>query len=485
MTKYLDLSIKEINELLKSKKIKPIDLVNECFDRIEANKSLNAYITLNKEEAIKTAIELENKEVDNILFGIPIAIKDNILTKDLRTTCASRMLENFNPIYDATVIKKIKEKNMIIIGKTNMDEFAMGSTSRTSYFKAPLNPWNQDMITGGSSGGSAAAISARTVLLSLGSDTGGSIRQPSAYTGIVGMKPTYGRVSRYGVIAFASSLDQLGPMTRNVYENALLLNAIVGKDELDLTSADKESEDFTRYIGKDIKGLKIAVPNYFMSDIVSEEIILKIKEVIKLLEQSGAKVDYIDVPYLNNAVTLYQIIAMGEASSNLARFDGTRFGYSYPNPKNLDELYTKTREEGFGAEVKRRIMVGSYLLSGDNAKEYYDKALEIRDDMKKSFDKVFESYDLIIGPTTTTTAYKQTEALDDPLKSFMDDVLVIPVNMAGLPGLNVPVGFSKDKLPIGMHIIGNSFEEAKMYMLASYIENKLNLNLNPEGENHE
>ncbi len=484
--KYLDLGIDEINKLLKEKKIKPIDLVEEAFERIESHKELNAYITLNKEEAIKRAKELEDKEVDNILFGLPIAVKDNIVTKGLRTTCASHILDNFIPIYDATVVEKINAKNMIIIGKTNMDEFAMGSSSRTSYFGAPKNPWNPEKISGGSSGGSATTIAARDLLFALGSDTGGSIRQPASYTGIVGMKPTYGRISRFGLVAFASSLDQIGPMTRNVYENALLLNALVGKDSKDLTSANKEEEDFTRLIGKDIKGLKIAVPNYFMSDIVADEIIDKIKEVIKLLENAGAQVDYLDVKYLENAVTLYQIIAMGEASSNLARFDGIRYGHSKENPKDIDDVYYGTRAEGFGEEVKRRIMVGSYLLSGENAKEYYTKALSIREDMRTEFKKVFENYDLIIGPTTTTTAYNLTDPMDDPRKTFMDDVLVIPVNMAGLPGLNVPAGFDKNNMPIGMHIIGNSFEEAKIYQLASFIEKELNLQLNPYGgENNE
>ncbi len=480
--KYLNKSIVEINQLLKDKKIKPIDLVEEAFANIEKNKDLNAYITLNKEEALKEARELENVEVDNILFGLPIAVKDNIVTKGLLTTCASHMLDNFVPIYDATIVEKIKSKHMIIIGKTNMDEFAMGSTSRTSYFGAPKNPWDKTKIPGGSSGGSASTISARDVFLALGSDTGGSIRQPASYTGIVGMKPTYGRVSRYGLVAFASSLDQIGPMTRNVYENALLLNAIVGRDDKDLTSATREEEeDFTRFIGQDIKGMKIAVPNYFMSAIVSEPIRKQIEETIELLRASGATVDYVDVKYLENAVTLYQIIAMGEASSNLARFDGIRYGHSKENPENIEDLYLSTRQEGFGTEVKRRIMVGSYLLSGENAKIYYNKALSIRDDMKKEFERVFENYDLIIGPTTTTTAYDLTESLDDPRKSFLDDVLVIPVNMAGLPALNVPVGFSKEHMPIGMHIIGNAFEEAKIYQLASYIENKLNLDLNPMG----
>ncbi len=484
--KYLDKSVQEIHELLKEKKIRPIDLVEECFERIENNKELNAYITLNKEEAIKTAKELENKEVDNLLFGLPIAVKDNIVTKGLRTTCGSHILDNFIPIYDATVVEKIKKNNMIIIGKTNMDEFAMGSSSRTSYFGAPKNPWNKEKISGGSSGGSATTIAERDLLFALGSDTGGSIRQPASYTGIVGMKPTYGRISRYGLIAFASSLDQIGPMTRNVYENAALLNILVGKDERDLTSVNKEDEDFTRLIGEDIKGMKIAVPNFFMSDIVNESIREKIKETIKVLEESGAEVDYVDIKYIENAVTLYQIIAMGEASSNLARFDGIRYGHSTENPENIEDLYLSTRAEGFGEEVKRRIMVGSYLLSGENAKTYYNKALSIRDDIRTEFKNCFKKYDLIIGPTTTTTAYNLTDPMDDPSKSFMDDVLVIPVNMAGLPGLSLPIGFDKENMPIGMQIIGDSFEEAKIYKLASYLENKLNLNLNPNrGEDNE
>ena len=479
--RYLDLDIREINKLLKEKKITPTTLVLEAYESIEKNNDLNAYITLNKEEALKQAKELEDKEVDNLLFGLPIAVKDNIVTNGLRTTCASHMLDNFIPIYDSFVVEKIKEKNMIIIGKTNMDEFAMGSSSRTSYFGAPKNPWDNTKISGGSSGGSATTIAVRDVLFALGSDTGGSIRQPASYTGIVGMKPTYGRVSRFGLIAFASSLDQIGPMTRNVYENALLLNAIVGKDARDLTSVKKAEEDFTRLIGKDIKGMKIAIPNYFMSDIVNEEIIAKVKSVAKLLEDKGAVVDYVDVKYLENAVTLYQIIAMGEASSNLARFDGIRYGHSKENPKDIEDLYYGTRAEGFGEEVKRRIMVGSYLLSGENAKVYYDKALSIRDDMRKELKNVFKDYDYIIGPTTTTTAYNLDDPMDDPRKTFLDDVLVIPVNMAGLPGLNIPIGFDKTNMPIGLHIIGNAFEEAKMYQLGSFIEKELNLELNPNG----
>lgn len=479
--RYLDKNIEEIHALLVDKKITPVDLVNEAFARIEEDKELNAYITLNKEEALETAKNLGEVEKDNLLFGLPIALKDNMITNGLRTTCASHILENFIPVYDATVVEKIKAQKMIIIGKTNMDEFAMGSSSRTSYFKAPKNPWNKEKISGGSSGGSATAVASRNVLFALGSDTGGSIRQPASYTGIVGMKPTYGRVSRYGLVAFASSLDQIGPMTKNVYENALLLNVISGKDDKDLTSADLAKEDFTRLIGQDVSKMKIAVPNYLMSDIVTSEVKDKIKEIIKLLEAEGLVVDYVDVKYLENAMTLYQIIAMGEASSNLARFDGIRYGFATKEPQNIEELYLKTRGEGFGDEVKRRIMVGSYLLSGENAKIYYNKALSIRDDMKKEFEKVFEKYDLIIAPTTTTTAYDLDDPMDDPLKSFMDDVLVIPVNMAGLPGLNIPVGFDKNHMPIGMQIVGGAFKEATIYQLASFIEKKLNLDLNPLG----
>lgn len=468
MNRYLDLSLEEIHSLLVDKKITPVDLVKESLARIEENKDLNAFITIN-DKAIEEASNLGEVDKDNLFFGIPIAIKDNIMTKDLRTTCASKMLSDFVPIYDATVIKKIKDAKMIIVGKTNMDEFAMGSTSRTSYFGAPKNPVDKTLIAGGSSGGSAACVASNETFLALGSDTGGSIRQPASYTGIVGMKPTYGRISRYGLVAFASSLDQIGPMTRNVIENAKLLNVLVGEDNKDLTSAKKDKEDFARKINTSVKGLRVAVPNYFMSDIVANEIREGIKNVIKFLEENGVVVDYIDMKYLDQAVTLYQVIAMGEASSNLARFDGVRYGYRTENYDNLEEMYLKTRQEGFGREVKRRIMVGSYLLSGANAKIYYDKALSIRDDIKKEFDKVFTNYDLVIGPVTTTTAYKLDSDMSDPMKSFLDDVLVIPVNMAGLPGLSLPVA-PKSSKPYGLHIIGNSFDEATIYQLASFIE---------------
>ena len=474
--RYLDLDIKTINEKLKTKEIKPIDLVNEAFKRIEET-DLNCFITLNKEEAIKQALELEKKEVDNILFGLPIAIKDNIITKDLRTTAASHILDDFIPVYDATVISKIKEKNMIIIGKTNMDEFAMGSTGETSYFGNTLNPWNKSLVPGGSSSGSAACVAARITPLSLGTDTGGSIRQPSSFCGLVGLKPTYGRVSRYGIIAFASSLDQVGPITRNVYENALLLNVISGYDKNDLTSSKEQVKDYTSLIGQDVSNLKIAVPNYYMSDTIDKTVRQAVLDVIDLLKEKGCQIDYVDIDYLEYAIPLYQVIALGEASSNLARYDGVKYGLKVDDFKNIDELYKNTRSEGFGNEVKRRIMIGSYILSGENANIYYYKALKLRKAMTDSFKKCLAKYDLIIGPTNTDVAYKLGTKQDDALKSFYDDLLTIPVNMSGLPALSLPVGF-KNNLPIGMHIIGNYFEEDKIYQLASFVEKELNLDLN-------
>lgn len=475
MNNILELSIKEIHELYLNGTINPSDVLKLVFEKIEENKELNMFITLNKTNALEYALKLDAMEVekDNLLWGIPIAIKDNISTKGLRTTCASFMLDNYIPIYDATVIKEIKNHKMIIIGKTNMDEFAMGSTSRTSYYGAPLNPVNKEMITGGSSGGSAAAIKSGVVPLSIGTDTGGSIRQPASYCGIVGMKPTYGSISRFGLIAFASSLDTIGPMSRNVYENALLLNALVSFDKNDYTSLNREKEDFTRLIGKDIKGLKVAVPKYYVSDIVSEEIVSSVNNVINILKENGAIVDLIDMKYLDQAVTLYQVIAMSEASSNLARFDGVKYGYRATDYSNLEEMYCNSRSLAFGDEVKRRIMVGSFILSGDNAKIYYEKALKVRNSLAKEFERVFASYDFIIGPTTTTVAYKVDTDLNDPRKTFMDDVLVIPMNMAGIPSLNIPIGVNNSNLPIGLNITSNKYKEANIYQLGSFIEKKL------------
>lgn len=478
MTDYLKLPICELHQKIKNHIITPSMLVKEAFDKIEKS-NLNAFITLN-ENAKEEAKLLDQMEPDNLLFGIPIAIKDNIVTKDLKTTCASKMLEDFMPIYDATVIEKLKQKHMIIIGKTNMDEFAMGSTTETSYFGACRNPWNETKVPGGSSGGSAAAVSSAMVSFALGSDTGGSIRQPSSFCGIVGMKPTYGRVSRYGLIAFASSLDQIGPMTRNVYENALLLEAISGMDSKDLTSSTKPVEHYTDFLLKEIKGFKIALPKYYIGEKVNPAIKEKIKEICTMLEANGCTVEEIDIDYLEYAIPLYQIIALGEASGNLARYDGVRYGYRAANCNTLEELYCHTRAEGFGKEVKRRLMVGSYVLSGENAPLYYHKAQMVRRELTDAFEEVFSKYDFIIGPTNTDVAYDLNTKVDDPLKAFYDDLLTIPLNMAGLPSLSLPIGFV-NHLPVGMQIIASHFEEAKIYQLASFIEKELQLDMNPEG----
>jgi aspartyl-tRNA(Asn)/glutamyl-tRNA(Gln) amidotransferase subunit A len=473
MSRYLDLSIEEINKKLKDKEIRPLDLVLESFERIEENKEYNCFITLDKDRAMDRALELESKEVDNLLFGIPIVLKDNMMTKDLRTTCASKILENFIPTYDATVVEKINNKNMIIIGKTNMDEFAMGSSSQTGYFGSVLNSYDKTKVAGGSSGGSAVAVSKHIVPFALGSDTGGSIREPSAWNNIVGLKPTYGRISRYGLIAFSSSLDQIGPMSRNVYENALMLNILCGKDDRDMTSMDTD-EDFTRLIGENISGMKIAVPKFYMGDSINVEIKSKVLNIISMLETNGATIGYVDIDYIEYSIPLYQIIAIGEASSNLARFDGIRYGYKTKEVTyNIDDMYEKTRKEGFGDEVKRRMMIGSYVLSGKNAKIYYEKALRVRKAISNSFKEVLSKYDLIIGPTTTDFPYDLGEGNNDAVKSFFDDLLTIPVNMAGLPGMSLPIGFGTNNLPIGMQIIGDRFDEANIYKLASFIESNL------------
>ena len=484
MSNYLDLDLKQIHSLLVNKKIKPIDLVNEAFSRIEKDDT-NSFITLDRDGAVKRALELENDiEEDNIFYGIPIAIKDNIVTKGILTTAGSKMLSNFVSTYDAHVVSLINEKKMIIIGKTNMDEFAMGSSNQTSFYGPVLNPWNKSLVSGGSSGGSCACVSNRLVPLSLGSDTGGSIRQPSSFCGTVGLKPTYGRVSRFGLIAFASSLDQIGPITRNVYENASLLSVLCKKDNRDLTCAFSD-EDFTSSLGESIKGMKIAVPKFYISDVIDSEILKIFFDIKKLLEENGATVDIIDIPYLEKAVLLYQVIALAEASSNLARFDGIKYGYATKNFSSLDEFYYNTRSEAFGDEVKRRIMIGSYVLSGDNVEHYYNKALRVRKALSDSFSKVFSSYDLVIGPTTTTLPYKIGSSLDDPNKSFIDDILTIPVNMAGLPALSLPIGFSKGRLPVGMQIIGNAFCESAIYKLGYFIEQSLKLDLNPRRDTYE
>ncbi|WP_099224959.1 Asp-tRNA(Asn)/Glu-tRNA(Gln) amidotransferase subunit GatA [Listeria costaricensis] len=465
-------SVQELHDLLVKKEITPFDLVQESYDRIEAvEDKVGAFITLNKEKAYDVAAELGDAGIDpdNVLAGLPIGIKDNIVTNRLRTTAASKILENFDPIYDATVVQKLKKAQAINIGKLNMDEFAMGSSTETSYFHKTYNPWNLSKVPGGSSGGSAAAVAASEVLFSLGSDTGGSIRQPAAFCGVVGMKPTYGRVSRFGLIAFASSLDQIGPITRTVADNAYLLEAISGVDENDSTSIERPAENFAAALTGDIKGLKIGVPKEYLGAGVEPGVKQAVMEALATLEKLGATWEEVSLPHSEYGVASYYILASSEASSNLARFDGVRYGYRSPNATNLDELYKKTRSEGFGDEVKRRIMLGTYSLSSGYYDAYYKKAQQARTLIKEDFAKVFEAYDVIIGPTAPTTAFNIDGMIHDPITMYLNDILTIPINLSGVPAISVPCGFS-DGMPVGLQIIGNHFEEAKIYQVAHAFE---------------
>ena len=468
MSKYLDLSLVEINELLKSKKIKPKDLVLEAFDRIEANKDLNAFITLDKEGALKRAEELETKDVDNILFGLPIAVKDNICTKGLRTTCASKILENFIPIYNATVVEKINANNMIIIGKTNMDEFAMGSSTEHSYYGETHNPWNLDKVPGGSSGGSAAAVAGGEVVAALGSDTGGSIRQPAAFNGIFGIKPTYGRVSRWGLIAFGSSLDQIGVMSKRVKDSAEVLNVIAGPDEHDATVSEKEVPDYTSFLGQDVKGLRVAVPKEYM-DAVDGEMREVIQKQIDVLKDAGAIINEVSLPHTKYVVPTYYIVASSEASSNLQRYDGIRYGYRAKDTKNLLDVYVKSRSEGFGDEVKRRIMLGSFALSAGAYDEFFKKAAQVRTLICRDFEKIFEENDVIVGPTTTEPAFGIGEEISDPIKMYNNDILTISANLAGIPAASVPAGLV-DGMPAGLQIMAKRFDEGNVFKVADFIE---------------
>ncbi|HZG71466.1 MAG TPA: Asp-tRNA(Asn)/Glu-tRNA(Gln) amidotransferase subunit GatA [Chondromyces sp.] len=469
-----DHKLTELHDLLHKKEISISDLVDESYKRIDAvEDKVKAFLTLDQENARKKAEELQKKidtdEAKGLLYGMPIGIKDNIVTKGLRTTAASKILNNFDPIYDATVMNKLNEADTITIGKLNMDEFAMGSSTENSHFQKTRNPWDVERVPGGSSGGSAAAVAAGEVPFSLGSDTGGSIRQPAAFCGVVGLKPTYGRVSRFGLIAFASSLDQIGPITRNVEDNAYLLQAISGIDPYDGTSANVEVPNFAEALTGDIKGLKIAVPKEYLGEGVSEEVRQSILDSLKVLEKLGATWEEVSLPHSKYGVATYYLLASSEASSNLARFDGIRYGYRAENAENLVDLYKKTRAEGFGDEVKRRIMLGTFALSSGYYDAYYKKAQQVRTLIKKDFEDIFEKYDVIVGPTTPTPAFKIGEIINDPLTMYANDILTIPVNLAGVPGISVPCGFSNG-LPLGLQIIGKHFDESTVYRVAHAFE---------------
>lgn len=465
-----DHKLNEIQSMLHKKEITIPDLVDESFKRIAAvDGDVKAFLTLDEGNARNQAKELQESGKTGILNGVPIGVKDNIVTKELRTTAASQILSNFDPIYDATVVNKLREAGTITVGKLNMDEFAMGSSTENSSFQKTRNPWNLDRVPGGSSGGSAASVAAGEVPFSLGSDTGGSIRQPASFCGVVGMKPTYGRVSRFGLIAFASSLDQIGPITRNVEDNAHLLEAIVGVDPYDTTSANVPGESFAKNLTGDVKGLRIAVPKEYLGEGVSEEVKQSVLAALKVLEGQGASWEEVSLPHSKYGVATYYLLASSEASSNLARFDGIRYGYRAENAENLIDLYKKTRAEGFGDEVKRRIMLGTFALSSGYYDAYYKKAQQVRTLIKKDFEDVFENYDVIIGPTTPTPAFKIGEIIDDPLTMYANDILTIPVNLAGVPGISVPCGFS-DGMPLGLQIIGRHFDEKTVYRVAHVYE---------------
>ncbi|MDF1997446.1 Asp-tRNA(Asn)/Glu-tRNA(Gln) amidotransferase subunit GatA [Peribacillus frigoritolerans] len=467
--------VSELHERLHKKEISVTDLVDESYKRIgQVEDKVKAFLTLDEENARNQAKRLDDQlvkgENEGALFGMPIGVKDNIVTKNLRTTCASKILENFDPIYDATVVQKLRKAETVTIGKLNMDEFAMGSSNENSAFQATRNPWNTEYVPGGSSGGSAASVASGEVLFSLGSDTGGSIRQPAAYCGVVGLKPTYGRVSRFGLVAFASSLDQIGPVTRTVEDNAYLLEAISGVDPMDSTSANVDVPNFVNSLTGDVRGLKIAVPKEYLGEGVGEEARNSVLEALKVLEGLGAQWEEVSLPHSKYALAAYYLLSSSEASANLSRFDGVRYGHRTDNAETLIEMYKQTRAEGFGDEVKRRIMLGTFSLSSGYYDAYYKKAQKVRTLIKKDFEDVFEKYDVIVGPTTPTPAFKIGEKVDDPLTMYANDILTIPVNLAGVPGISVPCGFAANGLPLGLQMIGKHFDESTIYRAAHAFE---------------
>ena len=467
-------SLTELSNAVKNKEVKPSEILEAFLNRTQQiEPEIKSYVTnlIDKayEEAKKKDEELSKLDEIPDLFGLPIAIKDNIITKDIRTTCSSRILENFIPPFNATVIEKLNEQGYIITGKTNLDEFAMGSSTENSAFFTTKNPWDYERVPGGSSGGSAAAVGAGIAPAALGSDTGGSIRQPAAFCGVVGLKPTYGRVSRYGLVAFASSLDQIGPITRTVEDAALLMNVISGWDRRDSTSSKKEVPDFRSYIGKDIKGLKIGVPEEFFVEGLDPQVKEIVENAIKQLEKEGAIIEQVSLPTTRYAIEAYYIIAPSEASSNLARYDGVRYGYRTSDYKDLEEMYSKTRDEGFGAEVKRRIMLGTYSLSSGYYDAYYLKAQKVRTLIYQEFMDIFEKVDLLATPTTPDVAFKIGEKISDPLQMYLSDIFTVSVNMAGVPGISIPCGF-KDGLPVGLQLIGKPFDEGTLLQVAHYYE---------------
>ena len=467
-------TISEMTKALSSGSVSSVELVNDVLNRIEKTKSLNAYITVCNEEARADAAKadaLRKSGATLPLLGVPVAVKDMILTKGIKTTAGSNILKEYIPPYDATVVRKLKEAGAIIVGKTNLDEFAMGSSNEHSQFGAVQNPWKEGFVPGGSSGGSAAAVAARNIPIALGTDTGGSIRQPASLCGIVGMKPTYGKVSRYGVVAFASSLDQVGIFANNVHDCALGIETIGGKDELDSTSVELPPISIDAALKKGIKGLRIGVPKEYVSVGLEPEVKASLDAALKTLESLGAEIVEISLPHTDAAVAAYYVIAPAEASSNLARYDGIRYGTRATDTKDLFDLYAKTRSEGFGAEVRRRILIGTYVLSSGYYDAYYRTAQCVRRKIQEDFTNAFSTEcDVIAAPVSPFPAFKIGEKNDDPLQMYLADVLTIPLNLAGLPGMSIPAGMSSDGRPIGLQLIGKAFDEASLFATAAAYE---------------
>ncbi len=466
-----DLTLHEAHEKITNKEISAKDLLDSVYERIDnVENKVNSYITLSKEKAYKEAEEVDKSIAKGLkigdLAGIPMAVKDNICTKSVKTTCASKMLEKFIPPYNSEAYERLLKAGAVMIGKTNMDEFAMGSSTENSYYKITKNPWNLNKVPGGSSGGSAAAVAAGEAFYALGSDTGGSIRQPATFCGVVGFKPTYGAVSRYGTVAYAPSLEQVGVLTKDVKDCAIVLNHLYGYDEKDSTTINMEHADFQEALKEDIKGMRIGLPKEYYGDGIGSEIKDSIKNALKLLESLGAYVEETELNYAEYALPVYYIIALSEASSSLARFDGIRYGYKADDYRDLDDMYIKSRSQGFGDEVKLRILYGIHSLIGENYKNYYDKALRVRRLVKEDFNKAFQKYDLLITPTYPTAAFEIGEKIKDKAALFMGDLCTVPVNVAGIPAMSVPCGFTGGSLPIGMQIMGRPFGEAKMLRAA-------------------
>lgn len=470
-----ELTAHELRDLLKDKKVSSVEITRSLLDRIEKVESkVDGYITVCGEKALEKAKEVQAKidggEAVAPLAGIPMALKDNMCTDGVLTTCGSKMLHNFVPPYDATVAKKLNEQDAVLLGKLNMDEFAMGGSTENSYFKKTRNPWDLERVPGGSSGGSAAAVAAHEAIFALGSDTGGSIRQPASFCGVVGMKPTYGTISRYGLVAFASSLDQIGPLTKDVTDCALVMNAVAGHDPMDSTSASMNYPDYTKALVNDIKGMKIGIPKEYIGEGINPEVKKSVLEAVETLRKLGAECEEFSLPITEYAIPAYYLISSAEASSNLARYDGIKYGYRAEKFTDLLDLYKQTRSEGFGPEVKRRVMLGTYALSSGYYDAYYKKALQVRTLIKRGFDQAFAKYDLVVGPTAPTTAYKIGEKADDPLEMYLGDIYTVSVNIAGLPGLAIPCGLDSKNLPVGLQLIGKEFDESTLLRVAYTFE---------------